>query len=493
MALMRPVSPAFGLRLIVAAFVAVLAVAGLPSPIVASGDGPISSLKVVGSPFYPNGDGVREKVRFVISLSMSATLTVEVRNFDGKLVRRLVDGSRRAAGQHVVSWRGRNAKGKRVKDGPYTVRLVAKTSDGTWRAQAWFTKARKPIFAKRPSAIVVAVDPGHGDVYSEAGRYAPDGSHEKEYNLDIGLRLKAMLEGAGVTVVITRTTDQGVNTPEWDRNEDGEVGYDDELQARCDFANLDRADVYISIHNNLAKNTRVGGPSTFYRQDRVYASESYRLATLVQKNMLARLDLYRTDTWKPSRAHGVLSHNEYFVLSAYSPPRRPRPTLMPAVLSEGLFLTHPYELYLLKQPRVRTSMAAAYYDAVRAFIAGRQLGVRLSEKAGPAGPVEAGTEVAYSVGVINSGMAAAKGWRLQARVVPAVLLYDGSEQAGTLVGKASVPALGRGAEAAVPLTIQAPGPGDWLVKFDVRLPDGRYLSELGIPVLQLPLQVTATQ
>jgi len=412
-------------RLMALVLVTLLAGVGLPSPVSAAGEGPISSLKVVGSPFSPNGDGIRERVKFVIKLSAPVALTVEVRDFDNKLVRRLLDESQRAAGRHVLYWRGRNSNGKRVADGPYTIKVVAKTSQGSWQSKALFTKARKPIFAARPSSIVVAVDPGHGDVYSEAGRYAPDGSHEKEYNLDIGLRLRAMLKGAGVTVVISRTQDQGVNTPEWDRNEDGVVGYDDELQARCDVANLDRADLFISIHNNLATNTRVGGPSTFYRQDRVFAAESYRLATLVQANMLARLDLYRTDTWKPSRSHGVLSHNEYFVLSAYAPPRRPRPTLMPAVLSEGVFLTHPYELYLIKQPRVRTSMAAAYYDAAQKFIAGRQLGVRVDQQAGP-GSVAAGSEVDYQLRVTNTGMAAANGWRLQARVVPAVLLYDGS-------------------------------------------------------------------
>jgi N-acetylmuramoyl-L-alanine amidase len=483
---MLPTRP---LRLLSLLLVAMLTGAGLPAPMSAADDGPISRLKVVGSPFYPNGDGVRERVKLVIKLSAPAALTVEVRDFDDKLMRRLLDDSQRAAGRHVFYWGGKDSSGKRVADGPYTARVVAKSSQGSWHAKALFTKARKPIFAARPSAIVVAVDPGHGDVYSEAGRYAPDGTHEKEYNLDIALRLRAMLRGAGVTVAITRTLDQGVNTPEWDRNDDGTVGYDDELQARCDVANIDRADLFISIHNNLATNTRVGGPSTFYRQDRVYAAESYRLATLVQQNMLARLDLYATDSWKPSRSHGVLSHNEYFVLSAYSPPRRPRPTLMPAVLSEGVFLTHPYELYLIKQPRVRTSMAAAYYDAAQKFVAGRQLGVRVDQQAGPES-VSVDSAAEYQLRVTNTGMATAKGWKLEARVVPAVPLYDGSGQPGEVAGSVSVPTLERGQQRTVTLNVAAPAAGKWLVKVDVVLADGRRLSDLGLPVLQIPLRVT---
>jgi N-acetylmuramoyl-L-alanine amidase len=477
-------------RLLAALVISSLVLPVSPAPQAHAGEA-IASLKVVGSPFYPNGDGKRERIKLVVRLATPAALTLEVRDFDGQLVKTLLNGAQRAAGKHVVYWKGRSSSGERVADGAYTAHAIAVTSQSTSSAAALFTKAPKPIYPAAPGAITVAIDPGHGDVYSEGGRTAPDGSHEKEYNLDIGRRLQRMLQGAGVRAEISRTEHIGVNTPEWDRNEDGLVEYADELQARCDFANTATADVFISVHNNLANNPRVGGPSTYYRADRLFGTESYRLAHLVQNNMLARLDLYRTDTWKPSRSHGVLSHQDYFVLSAYDPSRRPRPTLMPGVLSEGLFLTHPYELSLLKQPRVRTSMAAAYYDAIQGFIAGRQSAARVEVLGGPAGPVAPGDSVSYSTSVTNSGALSTSGWQVEARVVPAVLLYDGSDSPGTLVGTAAVPTLGRGARTIVPLTIQAPEPGEWLLKLEVRLPDGRYLSQLGIPVVQLPLSVEA--
>src|SRR5215213_5866147 len=198
--------------------------------------GPIEVLKVVGSPFYPDGDGVRDRVKFVVRLSGAATLALEVRDFDGRRVRTIVAAGPRSAGRYVFYWKGRDSAGVRVADGPYVLRATAQTSAGTWTAKVPFTKAPKPIFGERPGAIVVAIDPGHGDVYSDGGRTAPDGSHEKQYNLDIGLRLQKMLEGAGVGTVISRTTDQGANTPEWDRNEDGAIDYADELAARCDMA-----------------------------------------------------------------------------------------------------------------------------------------------------------------------------------------------------------------------------------------------------------------
>jgi N-acetylmuramoyl-L-alanine amidase len=480
-------------RFAVAAFALVLFVALLPAAgSVRAADGElIAAMAVSGSPFYPNGDGVREKVVLTIRLARPARLTVKVLDFDGNVVKTKLANADRGTGTHNVGWNGRNKAGKRVADGPYRFRVKAVAGSTVEKAEALLTKARKVIYGARPSAIVVAIDPGHGDVYSEAGRYAPDGSHEKQYNLDIALRLRQMLEGAGVTTVITRTTDQGVNTPEWDRNGDGEVGYADELASRNDAANIGRADVFISNHNNLADNTRVGGPSTYYRKDRVFASENQRLARLVQDNMLARLDLYRTSTWKPSRSHDILSGVRYYVLSPYNPPNLVRPTLMPGVLSEGLFLTHPYELYLLKQPRVRQSMSVAYYDAVQAFIASRSFGVRYEVTADPgaAGPVEPATSLAYEVRLTNSGMDQAVGWKLVAGYVPAATLYDGSGARGEPLGEFAVLALGRGARSTLSLSLPAPPAGDWLLKFDMRLADGRYLSDLGIPVLQLPLSV----
>ena len=51
----------------------------------------------------------------------------------------------------------------------------------------------------------IILDPGHGGSDVGANR---DGVYEKNINLDIALRLKRMLEEAGATVLMTRTTDQ---------------------------------------------------------------------------------------------------------------------------------------------------------------------------------------------------------------------------------------------------------------------------------------------
>jgi N-acetylmuramoyl-L-alanine amidase len=473
--------------LIVAAMAAVNVLA-LVTPPVAAGNGPITSVTVKGSPFYPNGDGVRETVRLKLTLTRRVHLAIDVIDFDGNEVTSLLASTPSNAGSYKFKWHGRDAGGQVVDDGPYWFRVTATRRGHRWTETALFTKAPKVIYPANPAAIVVAVDPGHGDVYSEAGRVAPDGTREAVINLDIGLRLQAMLEGAGVRTTISRTQDQGANTPEWDRTGDGVIDYADELEARCDIANAGRADVFIAIHNNFSNNTNVGGPATYYWPDRPYSEASYTLAELVQHDMLARLDLYRTDSWYPSRSHGVLTHG-YYVLHEYNPPHEPRPTFMPAVLSEGLFLTKPYELYLLKQPRVRQSMAAAYYDAIRAFIAQRPAAVGY-EVVSDQGSASAASNVDYRLQLTNRGMDTASGWRLEARYVPPAILYDGSPELGELLGSTSVPSLGRGASAVLDMSLPAPPAGDWLIKFDVVAADGTRLSDLGSPELQLPLTVS---
>jgi N-acetylmuramoyl-L-alanine amidase len=478
-----------GLRIVVAVVaLAVIGMGSTPSAASAATD-PIASVRVDGSPFYPNGDGVRDSVGLTVRLNRTVGLSVEVIDFDGGTVKTLLSGATRDAGMYTLRWKGRDSSLHVVPDGPYRFRVTAASQGSTWTRLALFTKAPKVIYPVRPHAIVVAVDPGHGDVYSEPGRQAADGTREAVINLDIGLRLRDMLEGAGIRTTISRTTDQGANQPdEWDRNGDGEVGYADELQARCDIANVGRADLFIAIHNNWADNTDIHGTATYYWPERPFAAQSLALAQAVQAGIVKRLAAYQSADWRP-RDRGLRTY-DYFVLYQYNPPRQVRPTGMPAVLSEGLFYSNPGDLAMLKRPRVRQSMAAGYYDAIQAYLAQRTTAVGYSALTDPGSAVAGGT-VGYQIRVVNKGMHGASGWRLQARYVPAVTLYDGSPELGKLFGSVTLPTLARGARTTVNLGVPAPPAGDWLVKFDVVRGDGSRLSDLGSPMLQRRLLVSA--
>jgi N-acetylmuramoyl-L-alanine amidase len=84
----------------------------------------------------------------------------------------------------------------------------------------------------------ICIDPGHGGFDSGA---VGNGMQEKDITLAIGLQLKAILEAAGIDVVMTRTEDVapgGGNTQQA------------ELEARCRIANDANVDLFISIHVN---------------------------------------------------------------------------------------------------------------------------------------------------------------------------------------------------------------------------------------------------
>ena len=89
---------------------------------------------------------------------------------------------------------------------------------------------------------VVAIDPGHGGTDQGATNKAR-GTLEKAYALDVSLRLRKLLEGAGYQVVLTRDAD-----------------YDLPKLLRSEMANRAKADLFVSVHfNSLYPNTKTTG------------------------------------------------------------------------------------------------------------------------------------------------------------------------------------------------------------------------------------------
>jgi N-acetylmuramoyl-L-alanine amidase len=447
------------------------------------GDDSLVDLEVRGSPLAA-GQGGRIATR--VTLTRPADLRLRVVDFDGRTVRELFDGSR-GEGTLNQGWFGSDADGARVPLGPYRIVATATAGGVTERADAWVTVADRPIYPRAPGWITVAVDPGHGGDYD--GAVAADGTREADLNLDIGLRLARMLEGAGVAVVLTRTTDGHANEPPEDRTGDGVIDDDDELAARPDAANLARADLFLSIHNNVAVNPSVGGPSTFFYDERSFSARSARLARLVQDSILEGLTAAVGGGWAPFD-HGTLVY-PYYVLRGYDPPRLRRPTQMPAVLSEGLFLSNPRESALLRRRTIRAAVAAAYYEAIAEYLARRGAHVGYELMDGPAGPVLPGEEIRYRVEVRNQGSEPIRGWRLRVLAVDLPRGYVGPIRDAATVGERRIPSLGPGEAEALDVSVTAPGvAGERMLLFDARDRDGRRAAELGSPVLQVQLSVS---
>lgn len=394
------------------------------------------------------------------------------------------------------------------------------------------------IFASNPGALVVAIDPGHGGcldwgVADPRGRGA--GSSEKAMTLAIGLELRDLLEAQGVSVVMTRTTDDaiagddypplGCSGPPWrDVNGDGESGFDpegatrtrDELQARLDLANVARADILLSIHiNSLTQDGvvyEIAATETFYTDETAWGpTATEHLARLVQAGVV---DSVGEIAGYDRQDRGIQAKNLFVVAPPLLVPTEERPdprkqptrgALMPAILSEVGSINLPAEQDLLLSAEGQRAVAQGIVDALAGYFADRQLAVRYDVEipSGGAGIVPdpaagngppfwvpelraAGAGGGLSVRLTNTGSAAwpddlalAVGW---APSEGPLLRRAPDDLAAVPV---AIPALapGEAVELALPLELPS-GSGRQVAWITLVGPDGP-LTEIGSPPLQI--------
>ena len=91
----------------------------------------------------------------------------------------------------------------------------------------------------------IVIDAGHGG--KDHGTTFSSGMNEKEMVLDIAKRLRGLLDGAGIKVVMTRDTDEFIPLPQRT-----------EIAARCG------ADLFISIHVNSNQDRHINGLLVYY-------------------------------------------------------------------------------------------------------------------------------------------------------------------------------------------------------------------------------------
>ena len=220
-------------------------------------------------------------------------------------------------------------------------------------------------FEREPSIVI---DPGHGGKEVGASFTFPDGSvlREKDLTLVIAKRVAALLQEKGYVVTLTRTGDVGANTPAVDVTNDKKVNLEDELQARLDFANRSQATLYVSIHFNGIENAAMSGTEVYYCPKGPYTTQSQRLATLVQQQLLAELTKaghtpLNRGAKPDERAVGTGNH--FYILN----PEEVRPVRAPAVLGEALFLTNAKEAALARDAKIQEAIAQGYVKGILAY------------------------------------------------------------------------------------------------------------------------------
>lgn len=171
----------------------------------------------------------------------------------------------------------------------------------------------------------VVLDPGHGG--SDPGAIVGD-AQEKDINLAIALLVREQLaEQEGIVVLMTREQDVYPS-----------------LTDRTDFANREKADLYVSIHANSLEDDSYAGIITFYHPDK---RTSRTPAEMIQAAVTAA---------SGGVDRGVRSE-DYAVL---------RDTDMPAVLVETGFMTCPDELALLTDADYQQRLAQGIAQGILA-------------------------------------------------------------------------------------------------------------------------------
>jgi hypothetical protein len=172
--------------------------------------------------------------------------------------------------------------------------------------------AAVPTAAEGPLAgIKVCIDPGHGG--DDPGAVNGD-LYESHINLDVSYGLKALLEGQGATVVMTRYAD------DYRDNRD-----------RYTFCNTEAATILVSVHTNSSTNPKMDGSMGLY-----FHADDKLLAQAIHAVMYPALQSNApdpaafTDFGLSRFASGVLLKSD-----------------MPAAMMEPLLMSHPGEAALL--------------------------------------------------------------------------------------------------------------------------------------------------
>jgi N-acetylmuramoyl-L-alanine amidase len=222
---------------------------------------------------------------------------------------------------------------------PEGVRVTVQLSAPVWGFRSRWDRGDLLVEIRRPpridrgdpfSGLVIAVDPGH----PPAGASGPTGLTEAEANLGVSLALRDLLTEAGAQVVMTRTTDSAVD-----------------LGARPRLAETSGAHLLVSIHNNALPDGvnpfPNNGTSVYYNHPR-----SVPLAAAVQRALVAQLGL---------RDLGIGRGDLALV----------RPTWMPAILTEGLFMMVPEQEAALRSEEGRLRYARGVFQGLREFLRAR--------------------------------------------------------------------------------------------------------------------------
>jgi len=187
---------------------------------------------------------------------------------------------------------------------------------------------------------VVVIDAGHGG--KDPGKVGTNGVLEKDINLCIANRLKALLEQNDIVVVMTREEDKDL------ASEQASNRKNEDLRARAMLVEESSPAVMVSIHQNSYTSEEVDGAQVFYYS----GSETGKLlGTMVQNHLKQEI--------KDGNHRVPKANKEYYLL---------KKAQCPSVIVECGFLSNPTEAALLSTNEYQEKIAFAIHLGIMEYI-----------------------------------------------------------------------------------------------------------------------------
>jgi N-acetylmuramoyl-L-alanine amidase len=235
----------------------------------------------------------------------------------------------------------------------------------------------------RKASRTIFIDPGHGGLDPGAVGETSAGKTvaEKTLSLAVALNLARRLVADGYNVVLARTTDVNVARMSDQDQDSGALtaaAVRRDTLARVACANAAKADALVSIHFDAFDDPSVGGIETVYDDARPFAADNFHLAKAVHSSILGR---FQAGGW-PVPDRGVWTDSDAGVTALTNEgasyghlvelgPRQPgwvdRPSAMPGILVEPLFVTRPSEADLAASSQGQDAIARGIEAGLRAY------------------------------------------------------------------------------------------------------------------------------
>ncbi|MFA9378001.1 MAG: N-acetylmuramoyl-L-alanine amidase [Lachnotalea sp.] len=213
-------------------------------------------------------------------------------------------------------------------DGVVQIELVL---DSTYEYDAEYVDNSLDISFIEPKSLydhVVVIDAGHGSKASGTVHY---NAVEKDINLDIVLKLKAILDASDIKAYYTRTDDSNPS-----------------FEARANLANNVNADFFISVHNNgdTSASSSAGTEVLYNETEEESAFGSKQLAQICQDSVVSALG---------TRDRGLVTGSDIYII---------RSSKVPVALVEVGFITNKTEAASLSTDSYQQKAAQAIFDAI---------------------------------------------------------------------------------------------------------------------------------